>query len=459
MGKVKILSFLLFILLFPCACLAYKQEVLLSGFWTNNLSYDSGSVISIKTTLVNVENYPHSNLSVLYELSRAADGALVYSDSGYVDLGSREVKPVTKAIQVPQKILSGEYILSAKVLGPSGVPISAISSELSIRSLSEQGVIFEKGGFYLSVPVTQRLSEEVTQTYFKTMYGLIGEAIESGTTLSVHFSIRNKGSSLLPVSARVYLIPSYRSGNMSVFGTMADLQKDLGEIMPENAKSGSFEVKLTEPGTYSLILVLYSGEDVLSWKEVRAVVSGESGKILEIRNSKDVYRQNEEVKLDVLLVGPADKSQVEGAYLEAGFYSSGQLVKSLRKDNIALNTDPGLVSFSFRAPQALEYYDVRLRLGRQEKIFDEVNLSYHPMEIGTVLAPDGRFMPVNISGCYDDGICTENEKGFGNCLDCVPIEKTKKQVEGDVYSFYLKIALLILIIALAIIFLVKRAGK
>jgi hypothetical protein len=203
---------------------------------------------------------------------------------------------------------------------------------------------------------------------------------------------------------------------------------------------------------------IYSNGSFMAQKEIRAVVSGEDGTLLDVKNSKAVYAAGEDVKVDVSFVGPADKSIVEGAYILIKIISGGREVFSSVKENINLSAEPGVVEYTFKAPEDLSNYDLEVELGKGPDIFDRSIQSYKPMESNTTLTEDGRIQPKNSQGCFDDGICTDSESKAGECIDCSSLRKTSEVVATEKIELYKNIAFVILgvIILLFIVLRIRR---
>lgn len=451
-------SFILLVMLSSASVLA-AQEVFFSGMSTDNDTYVPGSNLTFETTIINSDQSPQTNLTLYCKLLRVSDGAVIYSVPEVLDLGSKEVLPLKRTIVIPSEALSGNYEISIGIVSSSGTPLSSISQEVLINSSKPEGILFSQGGFYLKVPITKSIAEGVTQTDVEYMYGLVGDTIPQGNPISAQVSLSNAGSSDQNLSAKLEIIPSYRKPSLNNSSDI--IGQPLGILRPGENKSYSIDFSISQPGTYSVILAIYSGGTFMAQKEIRAVVGGEDGTILDVENYKATYSAGDDVAVDVSFVGPADKSTVKDAYVQLEVLSAGRTLGILRKDNVSLSPQPGLEQFRLKAQEDLENYDIAVTLGKGDTVFDKSLQSYKPMEPNITVTEDGRFFPKNESGCFDDSVCTQEEQSIGNCLDCTPIKKTAERVEAERYDLYtiLAFAILGIIILLFIVLMLRSKPK
>jgi hypothetical protein len=264
--------------------------------------------------------------------------------------------------------------------------------------------------------------------------------------------LSNPGKIGLDISARLEILPSYSRLNSNTEPQI--IKQSLGYLEAGTNQTSTINFSIDKPGTYSVITAIYSKDKLLCQKEIRAVISGEDGSLLDIKNSKGTYREGEPIKVEVSFVGPADKSLVEGAYVQLKLKSLGREIKNLQNSPITLSSQPGQTQFKFNAPEELRYYDLEISLGKGSEVFDSVAQSYHPIEPNLTVANDGRIIPSNVSGCFDDGACTENESELGDCLDCQPMNKTTERQETEKFEFYKNAAFALVGIILLLIIVV-----
>jgi len=419
---------------------SYRQEIFFLGINAGDGPHSAGSNLTVETTIINKGSNPQANLTVYYKLSRRNDSALIFSEPDSLDLGSKEARVIKKVLSIPSMVIPGSYDISIEVVSASGTPVSSIFQGITLGTTGSlaKGVLFREGEFYLEVPVTQTIADGITETKTKYMYGFVGDTIPKGNPISAHFSLSNPGNSGLNLSARLEVLPSYGKTNLNIEPQI--IEEELGYMDAGTNKTSSINFSIGKPGTYSVLLAIYSKDSFLCQKEIRAVVSGEDGTILNVKNSMDTYLEGENVRIEVSFVGPADKSMVESAYIQLNIKSGGREIKSLRNGPLLLSTQPGLTEFRFSAPEELKEYDLEIVLGKGSDVFDSVVQSYRPMEPNLTITGDGRIISSNGQGCFDDGVCMENESKLGDCLDCQPMNKTAERQESEKYAFYKNIS-------------------
>ncbi|MGC9310836.1 MAG: hypothetical protein ACP5E4_03905, partial [Candidatus Aenigmatarchaeota archaeon] len=200
-----------------------------------------------------------------------------------------------------------------------------------------------------------------------------------------------------------------------------------------------------------VVAEIYLDGEFACSKEVRAVVSGKDGTILELNNPQDTYEKGDEAVIELTVVGPADKSTVSGAYAEIEITSGGSPVKSLKKEPITLSLEPQTLRFSFGAPADLERYELTARIGKGSKVFDEKVSEYEAFVMESILTEDGRVLPAGADGCFDDGKCTDEESKRGDCLDCVLFEYPEKIIEKERNSLFMKAVAALILVLLALV--------
>jgi hypothetical protein len=432
----------------------YRPNIFFLGITTDQGQYSAGSNLTIETTAVNEGSNPQVNMTLSYKIRRENDGAMIRSSSESLELGSREARTLKKIISIPPMILPGNYEVLVEALSTSGTPIASIFKIISIDANSSQreGVLFKEGEFYLEVPITQAIADGITETKIKYMYGFVGDTIPKGNPISAHFGLVNPGNVGLDLLARLEIVPSYSKSNPATEPQI--IEERLGYLESGADKNSSISFSIDKPGTYSVIIAIYSKDKFLCQKEIRAVISGEDGSLLDIKNSKATYLEGEPVKVEVSFVGPADKSLVEGTYVQLKIKSDGREIESLENSPITLSSQPGMTQFKLNAPEELKNYDLEISLGKGSEVFDSVAQSYHPIDPNLTIANDGRIIPSNVSGCFDDGACAESESKLGDCLDCQAMNKTAERQETENFEFYKNAALVLVGIILLLIIVV-----
>jgi hypothetical protein len=448
---LRIPILLLLLLSSSSVCFA-SSGIFFSGISTDAESYISGSEVRVETTLMNREQSSNVNMTVRYKILRETDAAIILSDSDQLSMAASEVRLLNKTLTLPKKSLSGAYLVSVEAIGSSGTPFSSTIQEISINGSSE-GALFSEKGVYLKVSSTEALAEGVTRTITKYIYGSVGDTITRGNPISAQFTLRNQGQlAISNISARMKAIPSYEQSAYAEKQSL--LEVPLGSLAPGEKKEYSIDLSINKPGTYAVILSIYSGEDFLGSKEVRAVISGEDGTILNIKNTKDTYTAGEDFHCTVSYVGPADKSVVEGAYIQLTVLSQGNAIRTLRKDGIRLSTEPASSDFSFIVSQELKKYDLEIELGKGDEVFDKAISTYEYLQPNSTVTSDGRTLPKG-EGCFDDNLCTVDESKIGDCIDCAPLKKTIEQTDSEANAWLIGAAVIIILIILVLFIMVK----
>ncbi len=448
---VGVSLFLVLVIVFS-PVFSYQYGISFFGISTDKENYSSGENISIITTLINSENYVHTNLTLVFKLVRDVDGSVVSSKSVSLDLDKKEVKKITESLEISQKILSGSYSVFIGAYSASDSLTAVIHEEVNIKTKVEEGVILDKKGVYLEIPIEREITEGITHTITTHSYGESGETIPQNNSFFIRFNLKNIGEMPLNTEAKIKIVPTYEKNKITKL-----IKKSLGLIEVNKTKSYSIETKLEKPGTYKAILEIYADNEKILEREVRIVIGGEGGSILALRNLKDIYKRGEKVKVDVSLVGPADKSKVKNCYLKLKIIKE-KAIKVVNKKITELSSTPTTTSFEFKAPENLDYYDLLVTLGKGDKIFDTARASYRDLEPEFVFTEDGRIRNIKVKGCFDDGNCTEDELEIGDCLDCkgvAPQEKPKITLQKDWIYMVLLLVFLVLLI-LSTIYIKKR---
>lgn len=387
------------------------------AFLSSDLDRDAvaaGGKINVEFTVTNRGKNVVSNITVNFKIIREIDGGIISSESEGTALAEREVKDLEKELSIPQSAISGEYIVLIDLCSASGIPLASTYHNLVVEGESEKGVVFGVEGVFLTIPITTHKDENLIRKIYIDSYGTEGHNIPRNEPFYIKFNLRNLGAAASKLNADISIVSTY-SPDLVV----GSFQKDLETINSGGDGAYSFETQIDRPGTYRVVVDLYSNNEKIVQKECRAVIVGEGGSIIAVENAQDTYEQGEQVEITVDVVGRADGiSDVNNASLEMNLIKDGKNIKTLTHEIEELPFNPLNLHFKFEAPEDLVNYVVCLKLGKGDKIFDSVNVSYEPLEPEKILTDDGRIMPLNKPGCFDDGVCTLPEYEYGNCLDC-----------------------------------------
>ncbi|MBN2095239.1 MAG: hypothetical protein JW727_04270 [Candidatus Aenigmarchaeota archaeon] len=438
--------------------MAESHGLFFQGFKLDSEVYAPGDYISVETTIVNGAGYPATDLVLQLKILRNSDSAVVFSSAEPLELAPGEVRFLNKSARIPSALFGGDYTVVVGAISAAGIPLASMFREIEIdvASVKGKGIIFSEGGLYLRYSETQEIAPGITQTLTHRLYGTVGETIPRQSTLFAEFGLQNPTQSSLELTARLRMVSSYSPLDTS--SSVLDLSQNLGNLASGESGRYSIAFKPPRPGTYSVIVGIYSGEDFLGEKEVRAVISGETGSIMEVENFKGRYEPGEQGLVRVHVVGPADKSNVSGAYLELSVYSAEKEVANLVKESMTLTAKTQAFDFYVKPPEGLEEYVLSVELGKGGEVFDSVNQSYKELSSELIMSDDGRILSRQAEACFDNGVCTPEEEIMGDCLDCAAIEKTIERVEYETYQIYKLIAVIMLIVAF-VLFVYLKAKK
>lgn len=398
------------------------------GFMGSEISSDEISLteeINFESYIVNRDDSVKSNIQLIYEFKKKSDSSLMYSFSENYFFAPNEVKYINKSISFPENLPSGDYVFTVQIKSSSGTPLSFISHDLVINSKLNDDIIFKNLPY---LKIYYDYDENIRR--FELSYSNTGKPVLPGDTFDVKFSLINKDMENKDIVIELSLENSYSDGDFI-------LLKKLNESLSGNSVTNfSIPLEYEDSGTYSLNVKIYDENDVLlSGDDVRLVIMGEGGNILNVFNKQDTYASNENVELDVSYVGPADGiTNVDGAYLLAEIYDEKEeKIAEESIEGISLPLNPESKQFSISTNKNLEYYSVRVVLGKGNKTYDEVILDYMPLEPEMLISKKGMFYRPNSENCFDDNICTENEELLGNCYDCVSktYEETSEEVDEE----------------------------
>lgn len=455
--KCVLLSVIIFslILIFPISVFSYQYSITFFGINVNKELFIGGENVIVNTTIINQEYYVHTNLTIYFKLVRESDGGIISSNAVIINLDKREVKKLAQNLSIPRSALSGKYTVLVEAYSSSDVSISSISTQIEIKNKINKGAIFDRKGVYLKVPITEKLTEKIVRTIYHYIYGTSGENVPKNSPFYIMFNLTNVGEESLKMDVKIKIVPTYQPDKIIKF-----IEKNLSTLKIGESKVYEIETKLEKPGTYRVIVELYSDNEKLMEKELRVVIKGEGGSIIGLRNIKDVYKKGEKVKIEITIVGPADKTKVENAYLKLELIKEGQSIKVVNKNIGELSATPATLSFEFEAPMDLMKYEIFVELGKGDEIYDTARASYELLEPQLILSEDGRIRSAKLEGCFDDNICTEKEFEIGNCLDCAGVEAPvtptitpieKEEEKPQVMPYILLMGLIIVIVSIILI--------
>ncbi|MFW6286264.1 MAG: hypothetical protein ACOC16_04045 [Nanoarchaeota archaeon] len=383
------------------------------GFFGSEVSkgtLTTGEKLDVEFNVVNREELVKAQVLVVYELRRISDMSLFFKSEEKLDFAPFEVKKLKKEFSFDD-IPGDEYFFTISLRSGSGAPLSFISHDISIENDLESV-------YFSTLPFLKIYYDHVDgRKTSELSYTNTGRPIVPGDIFEVHFSLNNQQDVSKDLRSEIFMKNSYLGG---------ELEKVYEENISINAnerKDFSIEYSHEKAGTYDLFVVIYDEDNkVVGNKEVRVVIIGDGGSLIDVFNHKDVYDVGELGKIDVSLVGPADAmSIVRDVELKMEIFKEDNLIYEDSKEIDELPFNPETYNFVFENDVILDYYKVKVTLRKGDKIYDEVELNYEPLNPDLVISADGRVFDPNVVACFDDGICTDEEKDIGNCLDCFGI--------------------------------------
>lgn len=407
--------FLMISFLLPCTF----ANIGFFGSEINSEKINQGDELIINSNLVNREDLVKARITVAYELRRINDMSLLKSKSDEFSFAPNEVKKLNETIETVG-VPSGDYFLNVNVLSGSGTPLSFITHKITIDGDGDKINFKELPYLKIYYPYDNG------RVRYELSYSNTGKPIIPDENFEVRFSLEN----LEPVSKNLrmefHLKNSYSVGN---------LEKIYSEEITVGAnKIEEFitDYKMNKAGTYDLFVKIFDENEMLiANKEVRVVIMGAGGSLIDVFNKQDTYLVGETTSINVGLVGPADAvSVVSNVYLKTSILKEDRVISEKKINIERLPFNPLEYDFEFDVIENLEYYKVKVVLGKGDKIYDEVILDYEPLKPEFVISSDGRIYDPTVIACFDDGICSNQETELGRCVDCIAL-KIKKNVEVE----------------------------
>lgn len=408
---------------------AVSYELSFRGIELDENNLNAGDTVNVTTNLVNLGEEPRTDNSVTVSLTKESDNTVFFKEEirNDIDLAPREIEKITENIQIPERAPSGTYNILLQSGTPTGVPTTFIEEEINVENdRTVKNVQLGRQGVYL---MTQRIinTNETVRTFELPSYGNQGENILPGTDFGIHFKLSNTGNERIDPEAEFSIIPTYSDDKQPIDSFTRDLEAiEVGE-----SNSYNFSRSMTEPGTYNLETVIRDSDgNQLSSADVRVVISGEGGSIVDVGNHNDTYSQGQEMSVDTMIVGPADGSSVvNNAYLSMEVSQDGETLIQERETIDQLPYTPEERTLESEVPEDLDDYTVRIVLGKGDAVYDTFEADYQELDPERLLTESGEVWDEN--QCFDDGECTEREYELGDCYDCFGVSGSKFNDSDD----------------------------
>jgi len=376
--------------------------------------------LDIEANLANLAQEPYTDIQVTASLIRETDRTRMtqVTVAEDIDLGPRELHALQTGLSIPSDIPQGNYTILLQAYTPAGIPMTFLSEDITIENPeSVTSVSFGNQGVYIVSP-TIVVGDNIASRYSLPSFGSQGENVLPDTSFNITFSLTNDGSEPIDPAASARIVPTYTTDDEPI----KSLEEDLGDLSPGESREYEMTTSVETAGTYVIEVEVRDGQTSLGENEVRLVISGGGGSIIDMQNAQDTYEQGEQVRVDAQIVGPADGSTVvEDAYLRMEVLKDGQTIDQEEQTIDELPFNPRQTSFNLTADEELDEYTMRLVLGKGDTVFDTYEAQYQPIEVERQLTSSGQ---VDVSGqCLDDGVCTREEYEIGGCYDCTGVEE------------------------------------
>ena len=384
--------------------------VLNSEISSDTINLENVDTVQIDNSIVNYENYIRAELIINYKLINKEDGSEIIDENTILSLGAYEVKDMSKELKIPNTIPTGEYQIKILINGPNNIPLTGFNHDIHIDNKDTIKPLLVTKGPYLKIPL---VLDSGTGTYIES-YGTTGSNVLQGSTYYLNFNLKNENSNYNDLKTIINIIPTL--GDTSLETIEYKLNPYTSATQIDNYE---IEMDFDKPGTYRITLSFYNGNSFLFQKEVRLVVTGEGGSILRVKNKQDTYNIGDTISIDADLIGPADgATKLKDIYLKLILSENNKILKEITKNIPTLEFTTMRETINFTSEWNLEKYRIQLILGKDDTIYDETTINYEPIIVEKMISPEGMIYSPNAGGCFDNNICTSEERQIGNCYDC-----------------------------------------
>ena len=409
------------------------------GILSADLDKEDDGVFSFESRIANYGEGVRANLTINYQILREKDGSLVLEESQGFSFAPREVKTVDFTFDLPEGMSDDDHVFLYQVLSTNEAPLAGGTIEDESLRGDSISIYLEKGPYI-------KFSYELDgQNIVMESHGTMGNNIKQGSEYDLLVEL---GGEYMDIKDDLWVNITHLT---SYGGRVVDTRMyPLEELLEDGVISNSYLAE--DSGTYRIVMSLLGEDGNLYFKdEVRAVVTGEDVSIIGAENSQDVYSEGETFDLSVDLVGPADGiGTFEGGFLELDILKAGELIHETKTDLDSIGVGVEKKRFEFTVPEDLEEYRVVVRATKNGEVYDKIVLDYEELVPEEIISEDGRVYDPNAVGCFDDGICTPQEREHGGCYDCYveDMEKKDEKVEEEGIGIIWLIALSLFVICI-----------
>ena len=395
--------------------------ILSSEISSDTINLEVIDTIQINNSIVNYDNSIHAELIINYKLINQKDGSEIINENTIISFGAYEIQDLSKELKIPNTVPSGNYLINIFVNGPNNIPLAGFNHNLQIINSETIKTISMIKGPYLKIPL---VSDSGAISYIES-YGATGSNVHQGTTYYLKFNLKNENNNYNNLKTIINIIPTL--GDTSLKTIEYELKPYTSTTQIDNYE---IEMDFDTPGTYRTTLAFYNKDLFLFQKEVRLVITGEGGSILRIKNKQDTYNIGDTISISADLVGPADgATKLKNIYLKLILSENNKILKEIIKEIPALEFKTITETIDFTSEWNLDEYKIQIILGKDDKIYDETTINYEPIIVEKMIMSDGRIYSPGLGGCFDDNICTTEERTINNCYDCYLEDHPKKQTE------------------------------
>lgn len=422
-GRSLIIASVVFLLTASVAGATY--DISFVGIEVDDTEVSVGDTLSYRSNLVNLADGPNTDLTVNGLLVRKSDRNLVFETevASDIDLASRELHTVEGSHEIPDSVPAGDYEWVLQVETPTGVPVAHMTESVSVSNPNDvASVSFTEGGVYLMIDRVQ-VGDGIVREFSQPTYGSSGETAIPGRPFDVMFELTNDGDVDMGLTADIEVVSTYDAAAEPVLTT----SKDLGTLASGDTQEYNLSASVDEPGTYRVITEVTDQDGTVRAEgEVRLVIGGNGGSIVNVVNEHDTYGSGDTIGVNVSYVGPADGATiVEDATLTARILQDEEEVvtDSYQIDQLPFNVEQH--QFTMEAPSELDQYTLEITLGKDGTTYDTFTAEYQALDPDRVLTADGN---VRVQGeCVDDGTCTRAEYEKGDCFDCRNVDEPPEE--------------------------------
>lgn len=404
-----------YLLWFFCICILFNScfaSLFFSGVEFDEITdLNKFDNFNFNTTIVNSESSVFADVIFKYSIASTSSYEVYFKDSQKISMAPNEVKFFKESIDI-KNIKNGQYWFNVLIYEQSGAPIAGMKYLIEFEGETNENMINILKGPYL-------IGLDSNGNQVQKSFGSLGNNMPQNSSKYLVLELENKN--LEDIDILVELFNTY-----SIENKVYEIENKAKFNQSEIEKKILIDYNI--PGTYVVRSSFFKDNMFLFSKDIRLVIAGISGSIVNVENEKDVYSIGENIKLSGVLIGPADGvTKLENVDLELLIYQDNNLVLNKNKQIDSLGFQSLNFVFNEKLNQNLEKYKVIINLKKDEQILDNIELNYEKLE-AEFEYKDGVIFEKDFVGCFDDNICSKEEREIGDCYDCYLEDNKKDEV-------------------------------